>query len=94
MGNDDCISVGMFSSHSKYLIAVRKFHFDIVSTVCSYNTEKEVEDRNTTVFTSWVDGEIFLKPNRPALVVSSTSWSVLLIWVILVVSLFILSTCG
>uniref|UniRef100_A0A0E0NQJ8 Glycosyltransferase subfamily 4-like N-terminal domain-containing protein n=1 Tax=Oryza rufipogon TaxID=4529 RepID=A0A0E0NQJ8_ORYRU len=37
--------------------------------------EKEVEDRNTTVFTSWVDGEIFLKPNRPALVVSSTSWT-------------------
>uniref|UniRef100_A0A0E0GHQ8 Glycosyltransferase subfamily 4-like N-terminal domain-containing protein n=1 Tax=Oryza nivara TaxID=4536 RepID=A0A0E0GHQ8_ORYNI len=62
-------------NHSKYLIAVRKFHFDIVSTVCSYNTEKEVEDRNTTVFTSWVDGEIFLKPNRPALVVSSTSWT-------------------
>jgi beta-1,4-mannosyltransferase len=39
------------------------------------SVEKEVEDRNTTVFTSWVDGEIFLKPNRPALVVSSTSWT-------------------
>ncbi|KAF2927233.1 UDP-glycosyltransferase TURAN isoform X1 [Oryza sativa Japonica Group] len=37
--------------------------------------EKEVEDRNTTVFTGRVDGEIFLKPNRPALVVSSTSWT-------------------
>uniref|UniRef100_A0A0D3GHY0 Glycosyltransferase subfamily 4-like N-terminal domain-containing protein n=1 Tax=Oryza barthii TaxID=65489 RepID=A0A0D3GHY0_9ORYZ len=37
--------------------------------------EKEVEDRNTTVFTSRIDGEIFLKPNRPALVVSSTSWT-------------------
>nr|XP_015641554.1 UDP-glycosyltransferase TURAN isoform X1 [Oryza sativa Japonica Group]XP_015641556.1 UDP-glycosyltransferase TURAN isoform X1 [Oryza sativa Japonica Group] len=47
----------------------------IVSTVFSYNTEKEVEDRNTTVFTGRVDGEIFLKPNRPALVVSSTSWT-------------------
>ncbi|XP_052145811.1 UDP-glycosyltransferase TURAN-like isoform X2 [Oryza glaberrima] len=40
------------------------------------SVEKEVEDRkNTTVFTSWADGEIFLKPNRPALVVSSTSWT-------------------
>ncbi|KAG8097104.1 hypothetical protein GUJ93_ZPchr0013g35909 [Zizania palustris] len=39
------------------------------------SVEKEVEDRNATVFTSTVDGEIFLKPNRPALVVSSTSWT-------------------
>lgn len=37
--------------------------------------EKEVEDRNTTVFTKKIDSEIFLKPNRPALVVSSTSWT-------------------
>ncbi|XP_006649500.1 UDP-glycosyltransferase TURAN [Oryza brachyantha] len=39
------------------------------------SVEKEVEDRNTTVFTSQIDGEVFLKPNRPALVVSSTSWT-------------------
>jgi beta-1,4-mannosyltransferase len=31
---------------------------------------------NSTVFTSKIDDEVFLKPNRPALVVSSTSWSV------------------
>lgn len=37
-----------------------------------------MEDMNTTVFTSKIDGEVYLKPNRPALVVSSTSWSVLL----------------
>ncbi|KAL6867730.1 hypothetical protein ACP4OV_015754 [Aristida adscensionis] len=39
------------------------------------SVEKEVEDMNSTIFTSKIDGEIFLKPNRPALVVSSTSWT-------------------
>lgn len=29
---------------------------------------------NETLFTTMVAGDIFLKPNRPALVVSSTSW--------------------
>ncbi|GJN08890.1 hypothetical protein PR202_ga26850 [Eleusine coracana subsp. coracana] len=36
---------------------------------------KEAKDMNATVFTSKIGGEIFLKPNRPALVVSSTSWT-------------------
>jgi beta-1,4-mannosyltransferase len=52
------------------------------NTICSamgnadcISVEKEVQDMNTTVFTSKNDGEIFLKPNRPALVVSSTSWT-------------------
>ncbi|CAN6285476.1 unnamed protein product [Urochloa humidicola] len=39
------------------------------------SVEKEVKDMDTTVCTSKIDGEIFLKPNRPALVVSSTSWT-------------------
>jgi len=29
---------------------------------------------NETLFTTMVADDIFLKPNRPALVVSSTSW--------------------
>lgn len=29
---------------------------------------------NETLFTTISDGDILLKPNRPALVVSSTSW--------------------
>ncbi|KAL6648694.1 hypothetical protein ACP70R_012918 [Stipagrostis hirtigluma subsp. patula] len=37
------------------------------------SVEKEMEGMNATIFTSKIDGEIFLKPNRPALVVSSTS---------------------
>ncbi|CAN6226283.1 unnamed protein product [Urochloa humidicola] len=52
------------------------------NTICSsmgnadcISVEKEVEDMDTTVFTSKSDGEIFFKPNRPALVVSSTSWT-------------------
>ncbi|TVU48193.1 hypothetical protein EJB05_07821 [Eragrostis curvula] len=39
------------------------------------SVEKEAGDVNTTVFTRKIDGEIFLKPNRPAVVVSSTSWT-------------------
>uniref|UniRef100_A0A0D9VQ97 Uncharacterized protein n=1 Tax=Leersia perrieri TaxID=77586 RepID=A0A0D9VQ97_9ORYZ len=39
------------------------------------SVEKEMKNMNTTVFTSSIDGEVFLKPNRPALVVSSTSWT-------------------
>ncbi|WVZ55701.1 hypothetical protein U9M48_006328 [Paspalum notatum var. saurae] len=39
------------------------------------SVEQVVEDINTTVFTSKIDDKIFLKPNRPALVVSSTSWT-------------------
>uniref|UniRef100_A0A0D3GHX9 Tryptophan synthase beta chain-like PALP domain-containing protein n=2 Tax=Oryza TaxID=4527 RepID=A0A0D3GHX9_9ORYZ len=56
--------------HSLSLANQGGMEVDIVA-----NGEKEVEDRNTTVFTSRIDGEIFLKPNRPALVVSSTSWT-------------------
>ncbi|OEL16427.1 UDP-glycosyltransferase TURAN, partial [Dichanthelium oligosanthes] len=52
------------------------------------SVEKEVEDMNTTAFTSKIDGEIFLKPNRPALVVSSTSWSVLLNLVVIAIVFF------
>ncbi|KAJ9159770.1 hypothetical protein P3X46_025247 [Hevea brasiliensis] len=32
-------------------------------------------DLTETLFTTMADGDIFLKPNRPALVVSSTSWT-------------------
>ncbi|KAF7066980.1 hypothetical protein CFC21_072897 [Triticum aestivum] len=39
------------------------------------SVEKEVEDKSTTVLTSKIDGGVSLKPNRPALVVSSTSWT-------------------
>ncbi|KAF7050581.1 hypothetical protein CFC21_058920 [Triticum aestivum] len=39
------------------------------------SVEKEVEDKNTTVLTGKIDGGVSLKPNRPALVVSSTSWT-------------------
>lgn len=52
------------------------------NTICSamgsadcISVEKEGDDKNTTVLTSNIDGEILLKPNRPALVVSSTSWT-------------------
>ncbi|KAF8776260.1 hypothetical protein HU200_003665 [Digitaria exilis] len=51
-------------------------------TICSamgnadcISVEKEAGDMNTTAFTSKIGDEIFLKPNRPALVVSSTSWT-------------------
>ncbi|XP_037419559.1 UDP-glycosyltransferase TURAN-like [Triticum dicoccoides] len=40
-----------------------------------FSVEKEVEDENTTALTSKIDGGVLLKPNRPALVVSSTSWT-------------------
>uniref|UniRef100_A0A0E0AB02 Glycosyltransferase subfamily 4-like N-terminal domain-containing protein n=1 Tax=Oryza glumipatula TaxID=40148 RepID=A0A0E0AB02_9ORYZ len=60
----------------------QKWGIKLGNSICSamgnddcISVEKEVEDRNTTVFTGWIDGEIFLKPNRPALVVSSTSWT-------------------
>lgn len=33
------------------------------------------DDQNETLFTTLVDTDILLKPNRPALVVSSTSWT-------------------
>ncbi|KAA3473790.1 UDP-glycosyltransferase TURAN isoform X6 [Gossypium australe] len=33
------------------------------------------DDQNETLFTTQVDNDILLKPNRPALVVSSTSWT-------------------
>jgi len=39
------------------------------------SVEEVGEDMNTTAFTSKIDGQVFLKPNRPALVVSSTSWT-------------------
>uniref|UniRef100_A0A453LH94 Uncharacterized protein n=1 Tax=Aegilops tauschii subsp. strangulata TaxID=200361 RepID=A0A453LH94_AEGTS len=39
------------------------------------SVEKEVEDKSTTVLTSKIDGGVFFKPNRPALVMSSTSWT-------------------
>jgi len=48
---------------------------------------------NTTVFTSKNNGEIFLKPNRPALVVSSTSWSVLLNRAVIAIVSFMLTAC-
>uniref|UniRef100_A0A0E0K9N2 Glycosyltransferase subfamily 4-like N-terminal domain-containing protein n=1 Tax=Oryza punctata TaxID=4537 RepID=A0A0E0K9N2_ORYPU len=60
----------------------QKWGIKLGNSICSamgnddcISVEKEVEDRNATVFTSWTDGEIFLKPNKPALVVSSTSWT-------------------
>jgi hypothetical protein len=48
---------------------------------------------NSTVFTSKIDDEVFLKPNRPALVVSSTSWSVPLNCVVKIVVFVMLTTC-
>jgi hypothetical protein len=52
-----------------------------------------VKDVNSTVFTSKIDDEVFLKPNRPALVVSSTSWSVSLNCVVEIVVFVMLITC-
>jgi hypothetical protein len=70
------------------------------NTICSamgnadcISVEKEVQDMNTTVFTSKNDGEIFLKPNRPALVVSSTSWSILLNCAVIAIVLFMFTAC-
>jgi hypothetical protein len=48
---------------------------------------------NSTVFTSKIDDEVFLKPNRSALVVSSTSWSVPLNCVVKIVVFAMLTTC-
>jgi hypothetical protein len=79
MGSVDCVSVGMlFSSQPDYFHGINMFQFDLFYVVFCYNKEKEVEDKNTSVVTSKIDGEISLKPNRPAIVVSSTSWYVLL----------------
>ncbi|KAM0834919.1 hypothetical protein ACQ4PT_063283 [Festuca glaucescens] len=46
-----------------------------MGSVDCISVEKEVEDENTSVATSKIDDEISLKPNRPAVVVSSTSWT-------------------
>lgn len=95
MGNADCISVGMFfSSQSKHISCLNLFHFNVFSVICCCNTEKEVKDINTTVFTSKINGEIFLKPNRPALVVSSTSWFVLLNYVVKIIVFVMLTACN
>lgn len=94
MGNADCISVGMFfSSQFKHITRVNLIHFNLLSVICCCNTEKEVKGIDNTVFTSKIDGEIFLKPNRPALVVSSTSWFVLLNCVVKITVFVMLTTC-
>jgi hypothetical protein len=46
-----------------------------------------------TVFISKIDGEVFLKSNRPALVVSSTSWSALLNHAVIDIGFFVFIAC-
>lgn len=48
---------------------------------------------NATAFTSKIDGEVFLKPNRPALVVSSTSWSALLNHAVIDIAFYMFIAC-
>ncbi|KAA3473793.1 chitobiosyldiphosphodolichol beta-mannosyltransferase-like isoform X6 [Gossypium australe] len=43
--------------------------------VTATTTGIRADDQNETLFTTLVDTDILLKPNRPALVVSSTSWT-------------------
>jgi hypothetical protein len=45
-----------------------------------------------TVFTSKIDGEVFLKSNRPALV-SSTSWSALLNHAVIDIAFLVFIAC-
>jgi hypothetical protein len=52
-----------------------------------------VKDMNITVFTSKINDEIFLKPNRPALVVNSTSWSGPLNRVVKILVFVMLTAC-
>ncbi|PWZ53386.1 UDP-glycosyltransferase TURAN [Zea mays] len=53
------------------------------------SVEEVWEDMSITVFASKIDGEVFLKSNRPALVVSSTSWSALLNHAVIDIAFFV-----
>ncbi|TYI02118.1 hypothetical protein ES332_A11G248700v1 [Gossypium tomentosum] len=61
----------LFSRLNRYLC----HPLGVRDCVTATTTGIGADDQNETLFTTLVDTDILLKPNRPALVVSSTSWT-------------------
>jgi hypothetical protein len=59
-----------------------------ISCCLIIHPEEVWEDMNITVFASKIEGEVFLKSNRPSLV-SSTSWSALLNHAVIDIAFFV-----
>lgn len=83
MKKDLCHPIGVYDIISRGISLKHKspcfdflLSFSIRSDAKSFNLNLELENQelNETLFTTKINTDISLKQNRPALVVSSTSW--------------------